>query len=355
MKIIYTDDEDPRVTRKRSFLKEYVMILSIMLVCCTGVVLMYNKLLDQKDSMALMVICISSYVFFMGALVSLGVRYIMYTGYIRPMNQIGHAVRKVASGDFTVRLATKGRNGEKDAMEVLFDDLNTMTEELATIETLKGDFIANISHEIKTPLSIIQNYAVVMKEGAVEADKQQEYLQIIIQATRKLSGLVSDILRLNKLDSQEILHPLKYSLDEQLRCCILGLDEKFDQKNIQLEAELEEVIIRTDEGLMEVVWNNILNNAIKFTPQDGTISVKLSQDGNEAIVIIKDTGCGMDEFTRSHIFDRFYQGDTSHSGEGNGLGLALVGRVIELVKGTIQVNSQSNVGSEFIIRLPLRS
>lgn len=347
MKFKYREPEDKRINTKRSFLKEYAIILSVMMVCCAGAVLMFNTLLIEDYSPWVMVYSISSYVFFMGLLVSLSTRYIMHSGFIKPMAEIAQAARKVAGGDFTVRIRSKRKDSKKDEMEVLIEDFNKMVEELSTIETLKGDFIANVSHEIKTPLAIIQSYASALLKQELSKEENESYSTTILEASQRLSALVTNILRLNKLDSQAIIQKSTYSLDEQLRCCILALEEKFDEKKITVEATLEEVLVTSDESLMEIVWNNLLTNAIKFTDTGGIVSVLLSQDDLQIQVAITDTGCGMDEDTTRHIFDRFYQGDTSHSLEGNGLGLALVKRVVDLIDGTIFVASEIGKGTQF--------
>lgn len=349
MIVRYREPKDHRITKKRSFWKEYLIILSVMLVCCSGAVLMFNELMIRKSNPWIMVCTISSYVFFMGLLVSLATRYIIYTGYTKTLSEIGQAARKVAEGDFTVRIRPKRKNDEKDEIEVLIEDFNKMVEELATIETLKEDFIANISHEIKTPLAIIQSYASALRKEELPLNEKQEYIQTIMDASKKLSDLVSNILRLNKLESQEIIQTELFSLDEQLRCCILALDEKFEEKDIELDADLDEIIIASDSSLLEIVWNNLLTNALKFTEHGGMITITLKQDKETAIISIQDTGCGMNEITCKRIFDRFYQGDTSHYTEGNGLGLSLVKRVLDLVKGEITVSSVEGAGTTFTV------
>lgn len=351
MKVRYRDSKDPRITKKKSFLKEYFMILSVMLVCCSGAVLMFNEFMLTNTNPWIMVLDISSYVFFMGLLVSLATRYVMNTGFHRPLVEFGQAARKVAQGDFTIQLKPKRKDGQKDEMEVFIEDFNKMVKELYTIETLKGDFIANISHEIKTPLAIIQNYAVYLRKADLTVEEKESYISTIIEASKKLSTLVTNVLRLNKLDSQEIIQKEKFSLDEQLRQCILLLDEKFEEKNLNLEIMLEDVMIESDENLLEIVWNNLLTNAIKFTPDHGRIEIYLKKEKNMAKVTIKDSGCGMDENTCNHIFDRFYQGDTSHFVEGNGLGLALVKRVVDLAGGKITVSSEVGKGSTFCVEI----
>jgi len=351
MKIRYMEPADKRINAKRPFWKEYLIILSVILISNTGIVLIFNHQLQIDMNPWLMVLTDSSYVFFIGLVVSLITRFISYIGFTKPMKDIGQAARKVAGGDFTVRILSQRKDDKKDELEVLIDDFNTMVEELATMETLKADFIANISHEIKTPLAVIQSYATALRKEELPAEEKHLYIDTILEASKKLSTLVTDVLRMNKLENQEIIQTEPYSLDEQLRCCILALEDKFEEKQLEIDADLEEVIITSDEALLEIVWNNLLTNAIKFTEPKGTVGVTLKTDHQKVIVTFKDTGCGMSEETCRRIFDRFYQGDTSHSSEGNGLGLSLVKRIIDLVKGEIRVESEPGKGTIFSIIL----
>jgi signal transduction histidine kinase len=353
MKILYEEPEDKRINAKRSFWKEFWIIFVVVLICCSGSVLLFNEQMIEKTNPWIMVFVDSGYVFLVGLVVSVITRFISYTGFSKPMMEIGKAARKVASGDFTVRVHSQRKDNKKDELEVLIDDFNKMVEELATIETLKSDFIANVSHEIKTPLAIIQSYASALRKNELPLEKKQEYIETILEASKKLSTLVTNVLRLNKLESQEITHAESYSLDEQLRFCILALEDKFDEKGIEFDAHLDEVTINTDESLMEIVWNNLLTNAIKFTNPNGVVKVELREDAGKAIVSVSDTGCGMSDKTCRHIFDRFYQGDTSHSAEGNGLGLSLVKRVIDLVDGKINVESEPGKGTTFTVTMKL--
>lgn len=353
MKIIYEELEDKRINAKRSFWKEFLIIWAVVLGSCTGSVLLFNSQMIANTNPWIMVLVDSFYVFLVGLLVSFITRYIMYTGFLKPIIEIGQAARKVAGGDFTVRIHSKRKDDKKDELEVLIDDFNKMVEELATIETLKGDFIANVSHEIKTPLAIIQSYASALRKKELSQEEKQEYIITIIDASKRLSALVTNVLRLNKLESQEIVQAESYSLDEQLRFCILALEDKFDEKSIEFDADLDEVTITTDESLMEIVWNNLLTNAIKFTEPHGIVKVVLKEDAGKALISVSDTGCGMSEETSRRIFDRFYQGDTSHSMEGNGLGLSLVKRVVDLVDGEIYVEAKPLKGTIFTVILKL--
>jgi signal transduction histidine kinase len=277
---------------------------------------------------------------------------VRYYSWSRPMRRIGDAARKIALGDFSVRIEPLRKDGKKDFVEVMFDDFNIMAEELESIETLKSDFIANVSHEIKTPLSVIQGYAAALQNDTLSADERGEYAKTIVEASQKLSVLVSNILKLNKLENQEIIPESRpYDLSEQLRRCALAFEELWERKSITFTADLDESTISYDEAMLEMVWNNLLSNALKFTGTGGRILLTLKAQDGFAVIAMQDSGCGMDEETKKHIFDKFYQGDTSHSREGNGLGLALVKKVIEIQGGSIAVESVLGQGSTFTVCL----
>jgi signal transduction histidine kinase len=280
---------------------------------------------------------------------SIGIRTYYFN---RPIRHLGEAVKKIAGGDFSVRVTPLRTDGKKDQLEVLFDDFNTMAQELAGIETLKNDFIGNVSHEIKTPVSVIQGYAEALQNDALGNNERTEYAKAIVGATKKLAALVTNILKLNKLENQEIL-PARthFNLGEQIRLCALGFEDLWERKNIVFTADLDDTMVWYDENMLEIVWNNLISNAVKFTNSGGFITLSLKATGDFAVFTITDTGCGIDGENQKHIFDKFYQGDTSHSGEGNGLGLALVKRVIEIAGGEIRVESQPEKGTTFTVRL----
>ena len=219
---------------------------------------------------------------------------------------------------------------------------------------MKNDFIANVSHEIRTPLTVMNSYASALARGGLSEAEQREYAATIAAASESLSTMVSNILRLNKLENQEIMpNAAPYDLTRQLCDCALTHEARWETKNIDFDAQLEErVMVLADEAMMEIVFNNLISNAIKFTEAGGRILLRQAKDGDQVVVTVADTGCGMDEATLGRIFDKFYQGDTSHSKEGNGLGLALVRRVLEISGGSISVTSAPGEGSEFTVRLP---
>lgn len=271
-----------------------------------------------------------------------------------PMRQLADATSKVAAGDFSVYVPTLHTADKLDYLDVMIMDFNKMVEELGSIETLKTDFISNVSHEMKTPIAIIKNYAQLLRMGKIEEEQRIEYAESIESAASRLSNLISNILKLNKLENQRITPEVKnYDVCRQLCECILQFEDAWEKKELELETEIEDMaLVKADDSLMELVWNNLISNAIKFTEPGGAVTVRQTSNENYIRVAVSDTGCGMSQESRKHIFDKFYQGDTSHSKEGNGLGLALVKRVLELMDGDIQVVSEEGRGSTFTVTLP---
>lgn len=267
----------------------------------------------------------------------------------RPVKKILNVTQRITHGDFSARIAPM-RIGEYTKV---VNDLNRMAEELSSTETLRTDFIANVSHELKTPLSVLQNYGVLLEQPDLSEEKRVEYAKSISRVTRHLSELITNILRLNKLENQNIYPAVKKcNLSEMLCECLIGFESEWETKNIEIESDIQtDVYINTDPELLIIVWSNLFSNAIKFTPDGGTVYVTMKAEGDYVKVCVSDTGCGMDEKTIKHIFDKFYQGDTSHSSKGNGLGLALVKRVIDLLDGEIIVESAPDEGSTFIVKL----
>ena len=274
-----------------------------------------------------------------------------------PLHMLAEATEQVSNGDFSVYVPTIHTADRLDYLDVMILDFNRMVEELGSVETLKTDFVSNVSHEMKTPISVIKNYAELLQTGKGTEEERQEYARNIEEAAVRLSDLISDILRLNKLENQRIDPEIEsYDLCGQLEECILHYEEMWDEKDLELEVDMEEkAVVQADRSLMEMVWNNLLSNAIKFTEPGGSVSIRQTTSADHVEVAVTDTGCGMSRENVRHIFDKFYQGDTSHSKEGNGLGLALVLRILTLMNGEITVVSEKGKGSTFTVRLPISS
>lgn len=272
-----------------------------------------------------------------------------------PMKQVAEATDKVANGDFSVYIPPLHTPEKLDYLDVMIMDFNKMVEELGSIEILKTDFFSNVSHEIKTPIAVVQNSAEMLKNTKLSLEEQQMYVDTIIQSSKKLSSLITNILKLNKLEKQNIQPVMEeYNLCEQLCQCSLQFENVWEEKEITFDAELEDrVMINADESLLELVWTNLLSNAMKFTERGGAVRLTQTTAEEEVVVSVSDTGCGMSKDTMKHIFDKFYQGDTSHSTSGNGLGLALALRIVRMLDGTIQVESEQGKGSTFTVRLPM--
>lgn len=270
----------------------------------------------------------------------------------KPVNKILYATARIASGDFDVKLDHTKEYLKYDEYDIIFNNINTMASELAKNEILKNDFISNVSHEIKTPLSVIQTYAKALQNEKLSKVKKEEYLNGLIIQTQKLSDLISNILKLNKLENQQIIPEIEtFDLAELIRVSALSFENLIEKKNLELDCDIDEVEIKSAPSLIEIVLNNLISNAIKFTDNGGKISISLKNETDHAIIKVQDTGCGISKEIGTRIFDKFYQGDTSHASEGNGLGLALVKRVIDILGGTMSVESTVGVGSIFTLKL----
>lgn len=271
----------------------------------------------------------------------------------RPMERILQATQRLTQGDFSARIQPLHGLELMNEFDVIIADFNKMAEELSSIETLRTDFIASVSHELKTPLAVMQNYATMLQAPNLTEAQRVEYTRAIADASRRLSELITNILRLNKLENQNIFPDVtQYNLGEQLRECVLALEDSWEKKNLQLEIAIDDVQVEADAELLTLVWNNLLSNAIKFTDDGGAIAVTVTETGRWAVVSIADTGCGISAEVGQHIFEKFYQGDSSHATQGNGLGLALVKRIVNIIGGEISVESAVGVGSTFTVRLP---
>ncbi len=275
---------------------------------------------------------------------------IISRAFFNPVKNLRLAMDKVANGDFAIHLDTdKSTSGE---IKELYAGFNLMTSELRATEILQTDFISNVSHEFKTPINAIEGYSTLL-QGCENLDAdQQEYVEKILFNTGRLSSLVSNILLLSKIENQSIQAKRElYSLDEQIRETIVALETAWAPKNIELDVELDSVKYNGNEIMMRHVWSNIINNAIKFTPENSTVSIRLQKEKDKCIFSVADQGEGLSDEAKKHLFDKFYQADTSHKSEGNGLGLALVKQILDIDGGDITAENINGGGCRFTVTL----
>ena len=271
----------------------------------------------------------------------------------RPVKKILSATEQIAKGDFSTRLEIVHPYGKYDQYDLIMDNLNVMAAELEKTESLKTDLISNVSHELKTPLTVIKSYATLLKRKDLDEETREKYLDAVLQATGRLNDLITNILRLNKLENQEIKADLeRFDLGEAVGESVLRFEEVIEKKGLELVCNLQEsVYVYSSKSYLDIVWSNLLSNAVKFTDEGGRVEVNLKKEGKKAVVSVTDTGCGISAETGARIFEKFYQGDTSHASEGNGLGLALVKKVIDILGGEISVSSEEGKGSTFKVVL----
>lgn len=271
----------------------------------------------------------------------------------RPVRRITEATAKMIAGDFDVRIDTVSKFATDDSFNEIIDAINKMAEELSGVETLRTDFIANVSHEMKTPLAVMQNYGTLLQQPGLSEDARLEYARAITDASRRLADMMTNILKLNRLESQKIYpSTVTFDLGEQLCESLLQYEAVWERKNIDVVTDIAEgIFVSADAELLSLVWNNLFSNAFKFTDDGGRVTLSLAANEEYATVKIGDTGCGMTAEVGAHIFEKFYQGDSSRATQGNGLGLALVKRVIDIMQGDISVESTLGVGTTFTVRI----
>ncbi|MBO5351945.1 MAG: HAMP domain-containing histidine kinase [Lachnospiraceae bacterium] len=274
----------------------------------------------------------------------------------KPVQKILEGIDKIVAGDFSVRIPYIRGEDNSNGYDAIIKGLNHMVEELSGVETLRTDFISNVSHELKTPLAVIQNYGTLLQDTSLPEETRQEYARAITEQTRKLTALITNILKLNRLENQQIFPEKKeYNLTEQICECLLGFEQAWEKKELEIETDLDEdVMVCQDAELLSLVWNNLFSNAVKFCREKGKVSVSVKKEENRVEISVSDEGCGISPEVGAHIFEKFYQGDTSHAAQGNGLGLALVKRVIDIVGGEIYVQSVQGEGTTFRVILGKR-
>ncbi len=270
----------------------------------------------------------------------------------RPVRVITAATEKIMSGDFSVRVEPFRGSGIEGFNRV-GEAINAMAAELSGVETLRADFISNVSHEMKTPLSVMHNYGTLLQDPELPAETRVEYARAVTDASRRLSDMMTNILKLNRLENQQIYPRSEtFDLGEQLCECLLQYESVWERKGISLQTDVaEDLLVTADAELLSLVWNNLFSNAFKFTEDGGTVTLTLTAEKECAVVKVEDTGYGMTPEVGAHIFEKFYQGDTSRATQGNGLGLALVKRVVDILQGEIGVESAVGVGTTFTVKI----
>lgn len=338
-----------RLNSLRVRLVAFVFLVMSMSSLCTGAVyvlmLRANSLppffFTQMMS-PVWLVCVSSIV---------GTVFSAWVGrlYLAPMKQLIDATARVAKGDFSVRLPEEGAGEMTDLMR----SFNNMARELGGIELFRTDFINSFSHEFKTPIVSIRGFARQLQRDDITDAQRREYATIIADESQRLANMATNVLLLSKLENQQIVtEKTAFRLDEQLRTCILLLEKQWTKKNLDLNVELDEITCMGNAEMLSQAWVNLLSNAVKFTPEGGRVGVRLTLREGDIAVEISDTGVGMDEKTRARIFEKFYQGESSHHAEGNGLGLPLVKRIVKLAGGRIAVKSAPGQGTTFTVTLP---
>lgn len=332
--------------RLRWFFLSCIAILLVAAVVALVAVLLY--VFDVADSdTAFVILCAALSVAIVAGVLSM----LMGRTVLAPLKRLSEASRQIAAGDFDLNLTYEGKISE---FRDTYDSFNVMARELSNIETLRSDFIANVSHEFKTPLTAIEGYAMLLQDEGLAPEERADSAQRIMDSAGRLSSLVSNILMLSKLEQQtEGVEKAPFRLDEQLRQVMVGLEPIWGPKELELELDLPPLRYDGSESLLYHVWSNLIGNAVKFSPQGAVLTVELAQRGGEVVFSVTDRGPGMSEDVRRHIFDKFYQGDHSRRQDGSGLGLPLAKRIVELCGGAISVESRPGAGSTFTVTLPL--
>lgn len=275
---------------------------------------------------------------------------VLYRRRAREVVTLSEAIQKVAAGDYSTRITEHKRA----QMKPIYDDFNKMCDELESVKLLRNDFINSYSHEFKTPIASINGFASLVLEKDLPEDEQKEYLKIIVDESARLSNLATSTILLSKLTAQTIVTDIEeYDLGEQLRECSVILSGTWLKKNMAFDVSLAQVMYKGNKEMMQHMWINLLDNAVKYTPEGGRVTVLVREENGYAIVKIKDTGEGISKDIQKSLFDPYFQGDSSHSRQGLGLGLSIVKRIVELCKGTISVRSTIGEGSEFTVILPM--
>lgn len=323
-----------------------VLLLSTVLAILIYFILAHFKVITAEKLSALWITVI---VFLVCNIVGAIVSSIVFSQFIKPLLKTIGAINRLGAGDYDVRLDTKNQNLH---IRQLMETVNKTAQELGSIEKMRNDFMNIVSHEYKTPVASISGFAKKLKAGPLTGE-QEEYADIIIDESKYLTSMTTNLLLLLKFENTSIIPDRTvYSLDEQLRRSVIRLQNEWQAKDITFDGDFEKVDFLGNEDIVAHIWDNLIKNAVKCTDRGGMIYCSAKEEGADAVVVIRDSGCGMTEKTMEHIFDKFYQADSSRNSDGNGLGLSIVKRLVDLCGGTIEVKSKLGCGSQFTVRLP---
>lgn len=272
--------------------------------------------------------------------------------FVKPMHLCMDAAKRLALGDFDVRLDPQAEPYSDEIRELMVD-MNEMADELGSIEMLRKDFVNNFSHEFKTPIVSLNGFAKLLKSGDITPQQRDEYIDIIVEESDRLASLSGDVLAMSKIESQALLAKRDtVDISESIRRTIVMAVSKWGDKNLDFDIDLEEVTIAGDRSLLDRVWANVIDNACKFSPEGGIVKISLHAFSGSVYFQVDDQGCGVPEEARDRIFEKFYQGDTSHAMQGNGLGLPMVKKAVELHGGAVAIEEAEGGGTRLIVSLP---
>ena len=342
-----------RTLKVRLIISIFVIITTVYALIAMTLLLSYHGDLFEAPDMyhiGLFGLLIMIVIFFiLSVMIGLLVFYRLNHLFLKPLNELGAAIKQVEKGNYDVELKADARVRE---LYHLMKGFNRMTKEISSVELLKKDFISYFSHEFKTPITSIRGFSKQIKEHELDPKKQQEYIDIIYRESDRLIRMSSNVLMLTKLEHQATLTDTKFfSLDEQLRRTLLVLEKQWTEKDLELELDLEEIEINSNEEIIKQIWLNVIGNAINYSNHGGKLKITCKKDGEFAKVSIRDYGVGMSDEVRKRIFEKFYQGDASHGASGNGLGMSIVKRIIDMCDGKIVIKSQPKKGTEVILEI----
>lgn len=339
--------------KKRSTFHFYfILFVAIILVIAVALASVFADLTgtlfpESYDNSVIALLVLVFYAIVIGVILSVFVGYFL----LAPIKKLQNAMNKVADGDFEVSVMGESRFDEIDDLNHAF---NLMMKQLRSTETLQSDFIANASHEFKTPLNAIEGYATLLKEEDLTAEEKQKYIENILLSSRKANELIANVLLLSKIDNQAIeTKQSAFSASEQIRQAIVLQEANWAKKDISFDVDLDEITIKGNSSLTNHLWGNLIGNAIKFSPQKGEIKITFKRNASAIVFTVQDQGVGIKEEEKKYLYNKFYQGDTSHKAEGNGLGLALVKKIVSLYGGSVSAENAQGGGALFKVEFPL--